>query len=132
MKDINIGGTRYAIKAPWHPIRHRLHAAMQSGQDGQDVFAALCACLGASIPMIDGRPEDRQRAAIRANVVDYGEHVMNLLMDRGVEVQEISEKATEVAKHVFGLAPSDEEVEEAANFSEARAAKSTDIIAESA
>ena len=125
MESVKLGNNTFLVKPPWHPVRFRLHTAMTEADENQDVFAALCAILGACVPMIDGRSEEEQRRHIRTDPIDYGERVMNILLEQGHEIQKVSEIAVDVAKHVFGLAPTDQEVDDAVDFTKPKVASST-------
>ena len=119
MNSVQIGGRVFLARAPWHPIRIRLHQAISSSEDGTDAFAALCAVIGICCPSIDGRSDREQRSHLRESVIDYGECVMNKLLEAGATLDEISAVATKVATDMFDATPTDDEVDEAVDFSQA-------------
>jgi|TARA_R110000744_G_scaffold187259_9_gene306694 hypothetical protein len=59
-----------------------------------------------------------QREHIRKDAVDYGEGVMNRLMEKGVTLEEMSGVGIALATKVFDATPTDEEVEETVDFSQ--------------
>ena len=119
MDQITLGGNTFQPVAPWHPLRIRLHSSLTStGGDGTDSFAVICAVIGACVPEIDGRPAHMQREHIRKDAVDYGEGVMNRLMEKGVTLEEMSGVGIALATKVFDATPTDEEVEETVDFSQ--------------
>ena len=119
MDSITLGGQTYQPVAPWHPLRIRLHSALTSTSgDGTDSFAVICAVIGACVTEIDGCPTHMQREHLRRDAIDYGEGVMDRLMEKGVSLEEMSSVGIALATKVFDATPTDEEVEEAVDFTQ--------------
>jgi hypothetical protein len=131
-KTIDIAGASYPVALPLHPIRFRLHEAIVSASTGYDSLAALCAALGACCPSILSDTPGAQRRALREDVTDYGERVLDHLMTAGATAEEISTAATEATRQMLGATPSDEEVEEAVGFTGGRGETSTSRMSASA
>lgn len=124
-KTIDIAGASYPVALPLHPIRFRLHEAIVSADTGYDSLAALCAALGACCPSILSDTPGAQRRALREDVTDYGERVLDHLMTAGATAEQISTAATTATREMLGATPSDDEVEEAVDFTEGRGEIST-------
>ena len=125
MESVEIAGTSHAVKPPIHPIRYRLHQGLTDSGGSHDTFAALCAVLGACCGSILGLTPVEVRDAVRGNIVDFGELVMDALIESGATMDEVSQAALAVSRFLFGLAPTDGEIDEAANFTKEKKGVST-------
>ena len=123
---ITLGGTDYRPAVILIPIRLRLRSAYVDAEGSSDDLVAVCgAVLGQALPDTLGESPRAQRRALRADVVDYGERVVDALLGRGVKVPEIIEHGSRVLLDVLQQMPKDDEIEEAAGNTEARAETST-------
>tara|TARA_R110002020_G_C16267527_1_gene770892 strand:+ start:351 stop:563 length:213 start_codon:yes stop_codon:yes gene_type:complete len=59
-----------------------------------------------------------QRDHLRRDAIDYGEGVMDRLMEKGASLEEMSSVGIALATEVFDATPTDEEVEEAVDFTQ--------------
>ena len=125
MDPITLGGQTHQCSPPIHPIRYRLHRVLASTDDATDTFAILCAVLGVCCPSITGMTAVQARDAVRQNAVDFGEVVMDAALSNGVSMNDLSDAALACSKEVFGLAPSEEEIESSVNFTEDQTGDST-------
>ena len=124
---ITLGGTDYRPAVILIPIRLRLRSAYVDAEGSSDDLVAVCgAVLGQALPDTLGESPSAQRRALRADVVDYGERVVSALLDRGVSLAQIIQVASSVLLEALEQIPKDNEIEEAAGNSEARAETFTD------
>jgi hypothetical protein len=108
------------------PIRLRLQTAYVAAEGSSDDLVAVCgAVLGQALPDILGESPSAQRRALRADVVDYGERVVDALVGRRVTAAEIFEVGSTMLLEALRQIPQDDEIEEAAGNSPARAETST-------
>lgn len=125
MDSVVLNGETHKVRLPLHPIRFRLHTAFSNADGGYDGLAVCCAVLGACCPSVLGVPEVEQRASLRNNVIDFGERVLDRLVERGSSAEEVSGIAQKMVMFCFGLTPTDQEVESHADFTVAQAEVST-------
>jgi len=108
------------------PIRLRLRTAYVEAEGSSDDLVAVCgAVLGQALPDLLEESPSVQRRALRADVIDYGERVVSALLDRGVSLAQVIQVASSVLLEALEQIPKDNEIEEAAGNSEARAETST-------
>ena len=125
MDSVELNGVTHVVKLPLHPIRYRLHSAFGQAEEGYDGLAVCCAVLGACCPTILGTPELEQRALLRTNVIDFGEQVLDRLVEGGCTPDTIASVSQSLVRIVFGMTPTDEEVESHVDFTEDRVEAST-------
>lgn len=121
-EPIRLGGTDRRPSVLLIPIRLRLRAAYVAAEGSSDDLIAVCgAVLGQALPDTLGESPSVQRRALRADAVDYGERVVDALLGQGVKVPEIIEVGSSVLLEALRQLPKDDEIEEAAGNSPARA-----------
>ena len=125
MDSVVLNGVTHAVKLPLHPIRYRLNTAFSTATEGFDGLAVCCAVLGACCPTILSQGVVEQRAMLRTSVIDFGEQVLDRLVETGSEADEIAEISQQLVRLVFGLTPSDQEVESHADFTKDQVEAST-------
>ena len=129
---ITLGGTDYRPAVILIPIRLRLRSAYVDAEGSSEALIAVCgAVLGQALPDTLGESPSAQRRALRADVIDYGERVVDALLSRGVKVPEIIQTGSRVLLDALQQIPKDDEIEESAGNSPARAETSTGSISAS-
>jgi|DEB0MinimDraft_10_1074344.scaffolds.fasta_scaffold02649_4 hypothetical protein len=129
---ITLGGTDYRPAVILIPIRLRLRSAYVDAEGSSEALIAVCgAVLGQALPDTLGESPSAQRRALRADVIDYGERVVDALLGRGVKVPEIIQTGSRVLLDALQQIPKDDEIEESAGNSPARAETSTGSISAS-
>lgn len=126
-EPIRLGGTDRRSSVLLIPIRLRLRTAYVAAEGSSDDLIAVCgAVLGQALPDTLGESPSVQRRALRADAVDYGERVVDALLGQGVKVPEIIEVGSSVLLEALRQLPKDDEIEDAAGNSQARAETSTE------
>jgi len=129
---ITLGGTDSRPAVILIPIRLRLRSAYVDAEGSSEALIAVCgAVLGQALPDTLGESPSAQRRALRADVIDYGERVVDALLGRGVKVPEIIQTGSRVLLDALQQIPKDDEIEESAGNSPARAETSTGSISAS-
>ena len=118
---LTIDGKEHEGESLFVPVRLELrdHFMNAEGDHGR-LLLVSAASLALSHPTVLGRPKVDQRRELRADLVAYGEDALHALVMGGMSLNRIFEEGSECLLASLREIPTDEEIAEAQDFSEAR------------
>lgn len=127
MKEtLDLGGTTYTVRPPLVPTRLRLREAFLAAGEGVDLLAVSGASVAAACPdLLPDLTAADQRKQIRTDLIDYGERAVDALVCSGVPVDAVLREGTALLLESLDDLPSDEEIEDEVENTQARAGNST-------
>jgi len=118
---ITINGMEHEAEPLFVPVRLELRDHfMEAEGDHSRLMLVSAACLALSHPTVLDRPSGDQRRELRADLVAYGEEALHVLVMGGMSLKRVLEEGSQCLLDSLRELPSDEEIEEAQDFSEAR------------
>ena len=118
---ITINGEEHGHQPLFVPVRLELREHfVQSEGDHTRLMLVGASALALSHPTILGRPKVDQRRELRADLVAYGEEALHALVTGGMSLRRVVEEGSQCLLASLRELPTDEEIEEAQDFSEAR------------
>jgi hypothetical protein len=118
---LTINGMEHEAEPLFVPVRLELRDHfMEAEGDHSRLMLVSAACLALSHPTVLDRPNGDQRRELRADLVAYGEEALHVLVMGGMSLKRVLEEGSQCLLDSLRELPSDEEIEEAQDFSEAR------------
>ena len=117
---LKIGKLSLDLRIPLIPIRLRLQERIADA-DPSDILAIAGATIAACAPaLMDGTAADDRRE-IRSDPIDFGERVIDHLVNNGARIEDVVREGSALLLESLRDLPTDQDLEESAGNSEARA-----------
>ena len=118
---ITIDGKEHEGEPLFVPVRLELRDHFMNAEGNPNrLMLVSAASLALSHPTLLGRPKVDQRRELRADLVAYGEEALHALVMGGWSLKRVMEDGSQCLLDSLREIPTDEEIAEAQDFSEAR------------
>tara|TARA_Y100001938_G_scaffold121132_1_gene168472 strand:- start:228 stop:635 length:408 start_codon:yes stop_codon:yes gene_type:complete len=118
---ITIDGKEHEAEPLFVPVRLELRDHfMEAEGDPNRLMLVSAASVALSHPTLLGRPKVDQRRELRADLVAYGEEALHALVMGGWSLKRVMEDGSQCLLDSLREIPTDEEIAEAQDFTEAR------------
>ena len=118
---LTINGMEHEAEPLFVPVRLELRDHFMNAEgDPNRLMLVSAASLALSHPSLLGRPKVDQRRELRADLVAYGEEALHVLVMGGWSLKRVMEDGSQCLLDSLREIPTDEEIAEAQDFSEAR------------